>query len=440
MTSIAEKVADQAAAAYRQPLPTDCAAAGLRLLMNAAALAPHGERHPVVRALVEAWPPRGGDGHRRAARSPLTTAGAVAAAINVDDYDDAHIETLVHPSCVNLAAAVSIASLKPVSGAELLSAFVIGCELEIRLAIALLPEALDRGWDLNGVCGTLSAAVTASLLVDPSPARVANAIEVAASSTMGLLAAIGSPVKVYTVGKAAQNGVAAALLASTRFTAPGDCFESPRGLGQALVQRKDAFDSVTDDLTSLEALGRTVVKRYPCAIVLHPYVDAVQELRGFEQDVRSITARCNPWVLQLVDRPGPGSGLDAKVSAQYCLSTILAEGQLAVRHFEDARVLSARSRETPITLVEDPCVAVGAGLIEWHTDSSGAQPDGQRSHHRLRDATASELIQKVTAVLGASSCSAEESTRLVDYLRTIDKSTDVTELIRLVTCGEPGDG
>lgn len=409
MTSIAEQVADHAAAAYREPLRPDSAAAGKRLLMNAAALAPHGSRHPVIHTLAEAWPPRAVDGERQAVRSPLTIAGAVASAINVDDYDDAHLDTLVHPACVNLGAGISVASFKPVSGAELLSAFAIGCELELRLAIALLPEALERGWDLNGVCGTLSAAVTASLLLDPSPARVANAIEVAASSTLGLLGGVGSPVKVYTVGKAAQNGVAAALLASTRFTAPSECFESPRGLCQALIQRTDAFGSVTADFMSLGVLPRTVVKRYPCAILLHPYVDAVRELCASGQQVTWVTARCNPRVLERVDRPKPANGLEAKVSAQYCIATILDEGQLGVSHFEDARVASARPADAQITLVEDPSVAVGTGVIDWQAGStpSGATPDVQRTHYGLRDATAAELIEKVAAVLAASSCSAD---------------------------------
>jgi 2-methylcitrate dehydratase PrpD len=441
MTSVAEHIADRAAAAHRQRLPADCAAASKRLLMNAAALVPHGSRHPITRTLVEVWPPQGGGRHRRAARSPLTVAGAVASAVNVDDYDDAHLDTLVHPACVNLAAAISVASFKHVSGAELLSAFAIGCELEIRLAIALLPEALERGWDLNGVCGTLSAAVTASLLIDPSPVRVANAIEVAASSTLGLLGGAGSPVKVYTAGKAAQNGVAAALLANARFTAPSDCFESPRGLCQALIQRKDAFESTTVDFTSFGALAGTVIKRYPCAIVLHPYLDAVRELRVSEQEVTSVRARCNPRVLQLVDRPRPADGLEAKVSAQYCLATILAEGELSVSHFEDARFVSAQAAEAQVTLVEDPSVAVGAGVIDWQTGSTPTvpQPDPQRSHHGLRDATAAELNEKVAALL-ASSCSAEESARLVDYLRNIDESPDIMELVRLVTGGENGDG
>ena len=442
MNSIAEQVADQAAAAYRQPLPPDSAAAGKRLLMNAAALAPHGSRHPIIRTLAEAWPPQAGGRERQAARSPLTIAGAVASAITVDDYDDAHLDTLVHPACVNLGAAISVASFKPVSGAELLSAFAIGCELEIRLAIALLPEALERGWDLNGVCGTLSAAVTASLLLDPSPARVANAIEVAASSTLGLLGGAGSAVRVYTVGKAAQNGVAAALLARARFTAPRECFESPRGLCQALIQRRDAFDSVTADFMSLGVLRRTVVKRYPCAILLHPYADAVRELCASGQRVTSVTARCNPRVLELVDRPRPANGLEAKVSAQYCLATILAEGELGVSHFEEARVVSAQPVDVQITLVEDPSVAVGTGVIGWQAGSmpGGVTPDAQRAHHGLRDATAAELIEKVAAVLAASSCSADGGARLVDYFRNIDESSNITELVRLVTTGENADG
>ncbi len=189
----------------------------------------------------------------------MTVAGIVASAINVFEHDAARVDAPIHPVAVNLGAAISVATFKLVNGAELLSAFAIGCELEIRLALALGPGARERGWDLNGVCGTLSAAVTASLLVDSQSANVANAIEVASSCTLGLEEAGGSDLKLYTSGKAAQNGVTSALLASTDFSGPRECFESPRGLGQALVQRMDAFESVTSALASLDTLEEIIV-------------------------------------------------------------------------------------------------------------------------------------------------------------------------------------
>lgn len=112
----------------------------------------------MVRALASAWPPGARAG---ATQSALTVGGIVASAISVHDHD-VYADTLIHPVPVNLGAAISVASFKPVSETEFLSALAIGCELDIRLALALGPVTLERGWDLNGVCGTLSAAVTAS--------------------------------------------------------------------------------------------------------------------------------------------------------------------------------------------------------------------------------------------------------------------------------------
>ena len=63
------------------------------------------------------------------------------------DYDDGHIETLTHPGSVNIGAALGIASLADITGRDFLTAFLLGCEMEIRLARAIAPEALARGWD-----------------------------------------------------------------------------------------------------------------------------------------------------------------------------------------------------------------------------------------------------------------------------------------------------
>jgi 2-methylcitrate dehydratase PrpD len=77
---------------------------------------------------------------------------------------------------------------------------------------------------------------------------IATAVGIAASSTLGHQSSAGSVLRPFVMGKAAANGVAAALLARQGFTASPGALDSPRGLGAALVQRPAVFSTVTSGL------------------------------------------------------------------------------------------------------------------------------------------------------------------------------------------------
>jgi 2-methylcitrate dehydratase PrpD len=248
------RLADAVSAQYQAGLPARILDKGRDLLLNTAAVAIAGRHHPGWKQLSSGWPP-----HRGAGQVALL----FTAAANVHDVDDGHIGTLVHPSCVNMGAALGVASLAGVTGRDFLTAFLLGCETEIRFARALSPGALERGWDLNGVCGPLSAAVTAALLLGAGPAMLGNAVGIAASSTLGHLGSAGSLLTSFVAGKASANGVAAALLSRRGFTASPTALDSPRGLGAALVQRPDVFSTVTGALGTQWLLDEVVIERRP---------------------------------------------------------------------------------------------------------------------------------------------------------------------------------
>lgn len=281
MDPLTVQLAEAAAAQYQAGLPARILDRGRDLLLNTAAAAIAGRDHPGWRQLSGAWPPlsatagAGGGGQDRPRRPG---AGQIAllftVAANVHESGDGHIGTLLHCSCVTMGAALGAASLTGVTGRDFLTAFLIGCETEIRFARALVPGALERGWDLNGVCGPLSAAVTAALLLGAGPVMLGNAVGIAASSTLGHLSGVGSLLQPYVTGKASANGVAAALLSRRGFTASPGALDSPRGLGAALVQRPEVFSAVTGGFGAEWLLYEVLITRCPCAVLLDPVADA----------------------------------------------------------------------------------------------------------------------------------------------------------------------
>jgi hypothetical protein len=85
-------------------------------------------------------------------------------------------------------------------------------------------------WSSGTVGATIGASVTAGLLLGLTRPQLRSALGICATQAAGLLAAEATPAFALQVGKAAFNGVEAALLARSGLTAPDDPLDGRRGL------------------------------------------------------------------------------------------------------------------------------------------------------------------------------------------------------------------
>lgn len=287
MGTVAAQLAEAVVVQYRAGLPPRILDKGRDLLLNAAAVAIAGRDHPGLTVLKSGWPPPPGPG-AGAGRLRDPGAGQVAlllAAASAQDLDDGDDRTLIHPSGVNMAAALGAASLTDVTGRDFLTAFLLGCETELRFARSLTPGAREQGWDLDGVCGTLSAAITAALVLGAGPETLATSVGIAASSTLGHQSSAGTVLRPFILGKAAANGVTAALLSRQGFTSSPSALDSPRGLGAALVQRPAVFSTVASGFGTEWLLDQVSAQRHDdVAEPLVTILSAIDE----QPDVRSL--------------------------------------------------------------------------------------------------------------------------------------------------------
>ena len=60
------------------------------------------------------------------------------------------------------SALLALAEYMPVTGAELLHAFILGVEAECRIGNAVYPEHYDVGWHITGTAGVFGAAAAAA--------------------------------------------------------------------------------------------------------------------------------------------------------------------------------------------------------------------------------------------------------------------------------------
>ncbi len=319
-----------------------------RSLFNVLAVAIGASRHAGVDAILRVARETGGAAEApivgRSARTDAHFAAlANGFAAHVDDYDDTHLATVIHPAAAIAATLLALAPASAPDGAAAMRAFVLGCEIQLRVGVAISPEHYDDGWHITGTCGTIGAAVAAAALLALDAEATARAIGIAASSTVGQREAFGRMTKAYHAGKAAANGLLAATLAARGFSAPTNALEAPGGFADALAttHRIGALDT---DLRANFELAKNTYKPYPCGIVAHPAIDAAVALAariGSAEAVEAVTVHCNPLVPELMGNLTPGDGLQARFSGVHGVTMGLRDGTVGLAQYDDALVVTA---------------------------------------------------------------------------------------------------
>jgi 2-methylcitrate dehydratase PrpD len=157
------------------------------------------------------------------------------------DWDDSHVAAIIHPGVVIWPAALAMAEIVKCSGEELLTAVLAGYETAIRIGMSIQPEHSLRGFQGTPTCGVFGAAAACARLLKLSPQGCRNALGIAATFSCGIsqFFVSGSDIKRFHAGKAAANGVEAALLAQAGLTGPHDAIEGTQGFARAFSDRFD---------------------------------------------------------------------------------------------------------------------------------------------------------------------------------------------------------
>jgi len=253
--------------------------------------------------------------------------GTMAHGIDADDSGAR--PSWAHPGACIIPAAFAAAEAENVSGEELITAIVAGYEISCRVDSAVYPGLRNRGFHATGVIGTIGAVAAAGKVLGLNVEQMINAFGLAGIQAAGLeeWLTAGDMSKRLHAGKAAMNGLLAALLAREGYTGPATVFEGKYGL---LNTHSEEYypERLTEDLGTDYKLLKCKFKPYACCHELCPPIRMTMELKkkhGIKpEDVAKI-------------RIG--------------LNHITAENQLKVA-------------ETPLHAQNHPAVAVAIALVE----------------------------------------------------------------------------
>ncbi|WP_353069713.1 MmgE/PrpD family protein [Tunturibacter empetritectus] len=344
----------------------------------------------VVRALATLQPYTGTSSAHLFGRpetlDPLRAALITGISSHVLDYDDTHLETIIHPAGPVASALFSLAQTRLVSGADLLHAFILGTEIECRLGKAIYPSHYDMGWHITGTCGAFGAAAACGRILGLNPQQMRWALGIAATEAAGLKIMFGSMSKSLNIGRAAENGLLAALLAASNFTSSDESIEGHEGYIFA-ASRQHNYAPLLDGLGQHYEIVLNTYKPFACGIVIHPVIDGVLQLRNQHNlkapEIRSIAIRANPLVLELTGKKTPTTGLEAKFSVFHSAAVALLRGFAGEKEYtdeaaRDPQVVALRER---VYVSVDPAIRTDEAYITITT--TGGQTFTKHVEHAV---------------------------------------------------------
>jgi len=274
---------------------------------------------------------------------PFKAALINCAASSIADYDDTHLETVIHPTGPAASALLALAERHRMSGPEFLHALALAIEVECRVAKALAaaPARVNVAWYMTGVVGGIGAAASAGRVLGLDQDRMLNAIAIAAARAAGSRETHGTMAKNLVAACAAEDGLFAAFLARAGVLAPEAPIEGKRGLGVLVADGAD-YTAMTAGLGQSFELMRNAYKPYPSGIVTHAAITGALELARDHapapEAIRAVRLTVHPLCLELCGRRAPKDRIEGTFSVYHWVAVALRDRAIVIRQFSDATI------------------------------------------------------------------------------------------------------
>jgi 2-methylcitrate dehydratase PrpD len=422
-----------------EDLPEPVRREGRRTLLNWVGVAVGGSGHETVTRAVRALAPFSGPPQaavlgRHERFDIMNAAFLTGVSSHIFDYDDTHLKTIIHPAGPVASAILAVAQYQPVSGPDFLNALVLGVETCCRIGNAVYPNHYDVGWHITGTAGVFGSAAAAGKLLKLDEQQMIWALGLAASQPVGLRESFGSMNKSFNPGRAAANGIFAALLAQQGYTSSNEMIEAKRGWANTVSTKQD-YREITEGLGQRYEAALNTYKPFACGIVIHPALDAAIQLRNENHlapgDIESVDLKVHPLVIELTGKKTPQTGLEGKFSIYHAVAVALIQGAAGERQFSDQVV---RDPEV-IALRQRVHTTIDPSIHPEQVDMTITLKDGRKLHRYIEHAIGSvevpmtdqQLETKFTD-LAAGILPAQQTKHLIETCWNVEQLANVADI------------
>lgn len=299
--------------------------------------------------------------------------GSIAHAL---DYDDCGVK-IGHPSVLVFPAVLALGEYSGASGQEILSAYIVGLEVEGKLALHADFKLMQARLNHQTWYGSIGAAAACAKLLKLDLDKTRMALGLAGNAACGLSANHGSMAGAMAAGTACRNGVSAALMAQAGITANANIIEAKNGFYDTLVGR-DHYDAER----MAESLGKPFylespgigLKKYPSCYHTHRALDGVFQLlneHGLnDREIAEVDVGTSERAMRVLAFTEPATPYQAKFSMPYCIAAAVVDKQVTLqtfteRKFADRQIVEARKK----VHLSFPDVPIWPGLADVGPDT-----------------------------------------------------------------------
>ena len=362
-------------------IPRDAVEKAKRTALDCLAAALAGVAEPVSQAITGyvtklGGPPQTsvfGAGLKVSVPDAALANGSIAHAL---DYDDCGVK-IGHPSVLVLPAALSLGEHVGASGKDILTAYIVGLEVEGKLALHADFKLMQSRLNHQTWYGSIGAAAACAKLLRLDVAKTRMTLGIAGNFACGLAANHGSMAAAAGAGNACRNGVVAALMAREGFTANSNIIEAKNGFYDTLVG-PDHYDAER----MVEGLGKPFyiespgigLKKYPSCYHTHRALDGVFQLLGehrlSNQDIAEVDVGTSERALRVLAFSEPATPYQAKYSMPHCIAAAVVDQQVTLDTFSDHKMADRNIVEARKKVhLSFPDVPIWPGLADVGPDT-----------------------------------------------------------------------
>jgi len=326
-----------------------------------------------------------------------------------------------HPGATVLPPALAVAQEHGSDGQALITAFVAGNEVMIRIGRATGHTNEARGFHAPGTTGPFGATVAAGHLLGLRPAAMTNALGIAGSLAGGLLEFArgdGGMVKRLHLGRASEAGVLAASLAADDFEGPRTVLEGEFGFLKVFCTKWDEAE-LTRGLGEEFVVSSTALKRYPCHATAHAAVRAVRDLQarhGFTgAEIEAITVTGTERMIERHNILEPADLMLAQYSIPFCVALALHREARDPESFDETALADPQIRALcrRVRLVPEPGgERAGMGSKVTIALADGRRFDGRAENGMLEPGELEDKFRRLTRGALGEPCAAALFERL----------------------------
>jgi 2-methylcitrate dehydratase PrpD len=325
--------------------------------------------------------------------SPQLAALANGVAAHAMDYDFTFVAG--QAASAVLPAVLPVAETTGATPAEVMTAFIIGCEVAARVARSNFLASSVGGWHTTGTVGVVAAAAASARLLKVPAAQIPDVIGISASLASGISVNFGTMSKPLHSGNAARNGVMAALLGGRGFTAQPNALEGHSGYFEDFGRNLEVSFEPFKDLGSrydLLVMGYDL-KAYPCGGLAHTSIEAALALRdrlgARVADIAGIHCSVTRNAGQRAGTQYPQSIENAKFSLAYMVAYSFVHGAPKIAAFTEEAIRDERVKALAKTVSATVDPALGPGTRESPAILKVTLSDGQTFEQRVDHQTGS---------------------------------------------------